>query len=901
MSYSSPECDNKSWVNTVKEQYSLVDEIINSFFNFTDERMKKKFKCELLNGPQEATHDFTEFIHEKDNNTQRTRWKEQLVFNYLLIGLSSGLGEGKYRQSPDTAKKLKKDIEELGNLLFYVDSNDIRLERLEKPFYKKTELSINKIAQLWYKLVYMKEKMGSDGSSSHDRSCANYSWKTFNNLVGKLNQTGHGDVNAGQISKNKILKKILSDQGLEDSDDKCIIIVQDTIAAEWPSFVKTVDNINCITASDTAVSINDPGKGHALDTNKNHPIERPNEFIACEYCNKGTRTYVTTTEFPGIKTTLISKPNNNGNIMDTIKSTKHYFNGNPEVIATIEIYNRSKNSNNGEVINIGEWKMPGWYSPTSRNRHEITSTDNINSKSEIKKILNNEYYGLVDNNKILKKFEWKKNYNDDAFIDDLNFTKAAILLTPFIFKMMGDGAQAAYTVDMLRAPNSNLSNIQLGQGGFDDSLRLVLSEKNRPKLNPTKHHQLTDFQDNCDKIYDNNLLSNKNQLRRDPHIKVKWPPYSKILKDTHSLYKNNNLMSIYNTFDIISTIQALKKGANCILSTSKKDSNTYHLAWQVRGKNNNDSTTTKPQVEEYNMTRQQYINKLITEANPRVWLAHRELFAKGYDVSEADIIIHDYIRRTVNQNSNIKIPNINFELWLFKKLNSYISNMKSKMDENSTKYNANMNIGGNKRKLDDEDSVDMETNEVVLGNKRIRNDDDEYDEYDEDDMEIDEAKKENYEDVPLIFFISNINNGNDVFDVKYDMYCLEAGQGDNYIKYSNLEPYNIIDEIIKNFSKGDSFIANNIEEVMTQLSKAKNEIDMENAMIEKRNIFNNSFNNIMPTVQGNPFAQTQQLVTPISTGGKKHTRNKKKTRKKNHKRKKTRKKQLKKERKTKKY
>ena len=46
------------------------------------------------------------------------------------------------------------------------------------------------------------------------------------------------------------------------------------------------------------------------------------------------------------------------------------------------------------------------------------------------------------------------------------------------------------------------------------------------------------------------------------------------------------------------------------------------------------------------------------------------------------------------------------------------------------------------------------------------------------------------------------------------MYCLEAGQGDNYIKYSNLEPYNIIDEIIKNFSKGDSFIANNIEEVV---------------------------------------------------------------------------------------
>ena len=263
----------------------------------------------------------------------------------------------------------------------------------------------------------------------------------------------------------------------------------------------------------------------------------------------------------------------------------------------------------------------------------------------------------------------------------------------------------------------------------------------------------------------------------------------------------------------------------------------------------------------------------------------------------------------VHENPSIYIiPSIKFENWLFSKLDNDVSNMKSKMDENLTKYNVNMNIGGNKRKLDvddedsvDEDSVDMETDEVVLGNKRIRNEDDEDDEYDEYDMEIDEAKKGNYEDVPLIFFISNINNGNDVFDVKYDMYCLEAGQGDNYIKYSNLEPYNIIDEIIKNFSKGDSFIANNIEEVMTQLSKAKNEIDMENAMIEKRNIFNNSFNNIMPTVQGNPFAQTQQLVTPISTGGKKHTRNKKKTRKKNHKRKKTRKKQLKKERKTKKY
>ena len=431
MSYSSPECDNKSWVNTVKEQYSLVDEIINSFFNFTDERMRKKFKCELLNGPQEATHDFTEFIHEKDNNTQRTRWKEQLVFNYLLLGLSSGLGEGKYRQSDSTAEQLKTDINNLGTILDLADNKDVSKAQLVK--HKIFTSSDNLIANLWLKLVYMKEKMGSDSSSDHDRSCANYSWKTFNNLVGNLNQTGHRDVNSEQISKNKILKKILSDQGLEDSDDKCIIIVQDTQAAEWNSFVKTVDNINCITASETAVSINDPGKGHALDTNKNHPIERPNEFIACEYCNKGTRTYVTTTEFPGIKTTLISKPNNNGNIMDSIKSKKHYFYDNPQVIATIEIYNRSKNSNNGEVINIGEWKMPRWYSPTSRNRHEITSQDNTNSKSEIKKILKNEYYGLVDISKTLNKFIWTTATTDP--IHDDNFKRAGIMITPFLFKM----------------------------------------------------------------------------------------------------------------------------------------------------------------------------------------------------------------------------------------------------------------------------------------------------------------------------------------------------------------------------------------------------------------------------------------------------------------------------------
>ena len=50
----------------------------------------------------------------------------------------------------------------------------------------------------------------------------------------------------------------------------------------------------------------------------------------------------------------------------------------------------------------------------------------------------------------------------------------------------------------------------------------------------------------------------------------------------------------------------------------------------------------------------------------------------------------------------------------------------------------------------------METDEVVLDEKRIRNEDDEDDEYDEYDMEIDEAKNRNYEDVPLIFFISNL-------------------------------------------------------------------------------------------------------------------------------------------------
>ena len=68
----------------------------------------------------------------------------------------------------------------------------------------------------------------------------------------------------------------------------------------------------------------------------------------------------------------------------------------------------------------------------------------------------------------------------------------------------------------------------------------------------------------------------KNQLRRDPHIKVKWPPYSKILKDTQS-YKSNNLMSIYNTFDIISTIQALKKVKIVFYHILKKEPNTYHL------------------------------------------------------------------------------------------------------------------------------------------------------------------------------------------------------------------------------------------------------------------------------------------------------------------------------------
>ena len=62
----------------------------------------------------------------------------------------------------------------------------------------------------------------------------------------------------------------------------------------------------------------------------------------------------------------------------------------------------------------------------------------------------------------------------------------------------------------------------------------------------------------------------------------------------------------------------------------------------------------------------------------------RKLRAKGYGLEETKKFKNDYISRMVHENPSIYIiPSIKFENCFFQKLDNDVSNMKSKMDENS--------------------------------------------------------------------------------------------------------------------------------------------------------------------------------------------------------------------------